>query len=569
VKLLRGIIASPGIAIGPAFHFRQTDLSFQRHRIDDPAAEWARLEAALSMAHGQLAELTARAEADLGAEHAAILKAQALMLKDPELLATMRLAIEERGINAEAALCDAADTYVQMLASLDDEYLRARAGDVRDVASRLLRILLGAAQSPLAGLAAPSIILARDLAPSDTLLLDRALVLGFCTAEGGATSHTAILAKALGLPAVVGLGPALLTIPDRAPLVVDGERGEVITDTDERTRQDYVQARQRAVAQAGIDLQTAKQPAVTTDGRRVEVLANLGGHEDPGRALSLGAEGIGLLRTEFMFLDRVAAPTEEEQVTAYRAIFDAMGARPLVARTLDAGGDKALPYLDLGREANPFLGWRGIRLCLDRPHLFKAQLRALLRAGVGHDLRIMFPLVATLEELRQARDLLAEAKAEAAQAGHAVADRLQVGIMVEIPAVVVLADHFAREVDFFSIGSNDLTQYTMAADRTYDRLAHLSDACHPAVLRQVEGVITAAHRQGVRVGLCGELAGDPEAIPILLGLGLDGLSMAPPAIPRAKAVIRRWSMAAARALAHEVLGLDSATAVRERLRQGI
>jgi phosphoenolpyruvate-protein phosphotransferase len=431
------------------------------------------------------------------------------------------------------------------------------------VGQRVLRTLLGRSALPGLALKKPSVIVARDLAPSQTVSLEKRLVLAFCTAEGGPTSHTAILSRALGLPAVVGLGRDILEVAEGATLLVDGDRGEAILEPDERSLQAFNERGRQARQKAEAEQARASEPAVTRDGHRVEIVANVGSSADAETALACGAEGIGLLRTEFLYLDRQVAPSEAEQGFAYDSILDIMGQRPVVVRTLDVGGDKSLPYLDLGHEANPFLGWRAIRMCLDRPDFFKTQLRALLRSGAGHDLRIMFPMVSTLEEVRKAKVLLAEAQDEAQAAGHPVAEGVQVGIMVEVPSVAVLADLFASEVDFFSIGTNDLTQYTMAAERTNNRVAHLSDALHPAVLRQIQRVIAAGHEAGIWVGVCGELAGDPEGVPVLLGLGLDEFSMSPPLIPRAKAILRRWTLTEARQLAEEALKLDTAGGVRE------
>jgi phosphoenolpyruvate-protein phosphotransferase len=569
MKTLRGIAASRGVAIGPAFHFRRADLRFERHTVEDPAAEWARFEAALETAREQLADVYAKAEAESGAEQAAIFQAHALMLEDPELLDLVRTAIGEQGVNAESALSDAAEMYAQMLESLDDEYLRARAADVRDVATRVLRILLGVAESPTAGLTAPSIILARDLTPSDTVMLDKSLVLGFCTAEGGATSHTAILARGLGLPAVVGAGLDVLKIPDSAPLVLDGSDGKLLVQPDEEMVAGY-RARQAAVAtHLAQARQQAHEPAVTRDSHRVEVVANIGNVEGAQAALEAGAEGVGLLRTEFLYLERDHLPDEEEQYRAYRAIVDVFGERPVILRTLDIGGDKELPYLDLPHEMNPFLGLRAIRLCLARPELFRPQLRAALRAGAGRNLKVMFPMVAMVTEVRAARAVLEECRAELLAEGQPVAEEMEIGIMVEVPAAALMADHLAAEVDFFSIGTNDLSQYTLAADRTNAQVAPLATGFHPAVLRLVRDVIVAAHAQGKWVGLCGELAGEPLAIPILLGLGLDEFSMNPPAIPLAKQIIRALTLDEAREVAQAALDLRRPDAVRALVRERV
>lgn len=559
---LRGIGASRGIAIGPVFHFRRTGLVIERCPTPDPAAEWQRFEAAVSTARQQLAAIHARAEAESGAEEAAIFEAHAMMLDDPELLDSVRAAITQESINAEAALNDAAENFAQMLEALEDEYLSARAADIRDVSARLLRILLGVAESPTEGLAEPSIIVAQDLTPSDTVLIDKSLVLGFCTAEGGATSHTAILARGLGIPAVVGAGAAVLALPAGAPVIIDGGDGAVLVGASRKTRSEY-EARQRQQADLLAEAQKkAQQPAQTPDGHRVEVVANIGNIAGAQAALEAGAEGVGLLRTEFLYLERSSLPTEEEQYEAYKAIGDAFGTLPVVLRTLDVGGDKELPYLEMPGEANPFLGVRAIRLCLAQPWLFKPQLRAALRAGVGNGLRLMFPMVATVEEVRAARELLEECRAELAAEGHATADSMEIGIMIEIPAAAVLADRLAEVVDFFSIGTNDLSQYTMAADRTNAQVAPLASGFQPAVLRLIRQVIDAAHANGKWVGLCGELAGEPIAIPILLGLGLDEFSMNPPAIPLAKQVIRAVPLAEAQKVAAEALALADPDAVQ-------
>jgi phosphoenolpyruvate-protein phosphotransferase len=561
-----GIPASPGISHGPAFVYQVQDLIVPRHEVQDSEGELKRLDKAITIASEQIASLQTKAETETGSEEAAIFEAHALFLRDPTLITAVHEAIQERRANAEAAWIDAIEANASNLEALDDEYFRARAADVRDVGQRVLRILLGVGESDLTELTTPSIVVARDLTPSDTVRLDKSLVTGFCTAEGGPTSHTAILAKALGLPAVVGLGHSILDLKYGDPLLVDGGRGEVIAFPDEETIREFEARRLKIEAQALAELETANEPAITTDGHQVEVVANIGSPQEAQIALERGAEGIGLLRTEFLYLDRHEAPNEEEQLSAYETILDVMEDRPVVVRTIDVGGDKELPYLDLGIEANPFLGWRAIRMSLDKPELFKTQLRALWRASPGHDLRIMFPMIATLDEVRRAQVLLQEAHDEVLAAGHDVAGRIQVGIMVEVPSVAVLADLFAREVDFFSIGTNDLTQYTLAAERTNEKVAHLGDACHPAVLRQIRRILEAAHNEGIWVGLCGELAGDPDAVPILLGLGLDEFSMAPASIPHAKTIIRSWSQSDAQSLALEVLDLDSAEAVREYVR---
>ena len=567
MQKLKGLPASPGIVRGPAYIFQETELKIEKKTVSDTSAELLRFEEATKIALDQIIALRAKAESETSPEEAAIFDAHAMFLQDPTLMDAVRQAIEKHAINAETAINEAVKTHAQTLENMEDEYFSARAADIRDVGRRVVCILLGIDEVDLSNLDQPSIIIARDLTPSDTIRLDKKFVLGFGTAEGGPTSHTAILAKALELPAVVGAGPGLLDVPASSLILLDGQKGEIVINPDEALQLEFNERKREHETRSFEELENAINPAVTLDGYVIEVGANVGSLRDAHMALERGADGIGLLRTEFLYLDRVTAPDEEEQLAAYDQILDLMGKRPVVVRTLDVGGDKELPYLDLGQEANPFLGWRAIRMCLDQPDFFKIQLRALLRSSMGHDLRIMFPMIATLEEVRRAKALLGESREEVRASGATFAKSIQVGIMVEIPSVVVMADRFAKDLDFFSIGTNDLTQYTMAAERTNEKVAHLGDACHPAVLRQIRSVLQAAHGEGIWVGLCGELAGDPDAIPILLGLGLDEFSMAPASIPQAKAILRCWSKAEAAKLAEEVLDYDSAVDVREHVRK--
>lgn len=564
-RTLTGIAAAPGLAAGPAVLWVGQAADIPRRRTARPALEKDRLEAARRVARAEIQRVRQKIAAEAAGAEAAIFDAHLTFLDDAALLKKANLTIDE-GWNAEAAWFDAIEYFATQLDRLPDPTLRARAADVRDVGQHVLAHLTGRPPSVGISPAHPAVLIARDLTPSRAASLNRSLVLAFCLAEGSPTSHTAILARAWSIPAVVGLGPEVLQISHNQVMLVDGTRGEVVIGPDEAMVQEFQRRQDAAAVQARTELAASRQPAVTRDGHRVEVVANIGAFEEASVALQFGAEGVGLLRTEFLYLNRSTAPDEDEQMRGYRTVLQLLGSRPVVVRTLDVGGDKDLSYLQLPRQLNPFLGWRGIRISLDHPELFKVQLRALLRASPGHDLRIMFPMIATLEELHQAKTLLDEARSEVVAAGHLVADGVQVGIMVEVPSVAVLADRFAREVAFFSIGTNDLTQYTLAADRTNEKVAHLSDGCHPAVLRQIQRVIEIGHQNGIWVGVCGELAGDPTAVPVLLGLGLDEFSMAPAAIPRAKTIIRRWSLAEARQLAAEVLNLDSARAVRERVR---
>ena len=563
MKQIQGIAAASGFAIGPAFQLRLTNVRVERITIVDSNKELIRLEQALVTAVGQVQDVYEKAKAETTADQASIFEAHLMMLQDPELLDTIRNTISEKKLNAEFAVKEATEYYAQALESMGNEYFRSRAADINDIAQRLLRILLGANDDDMGLLHQPSIIIARDLSPSDTVQLDKQLVLGFCTVEGSETSHTAILARAMNIPAVVGGGSEMLEIPNGEEIILDGLAGKVFIDPNPDQIKLY-KARKISIDELA-EKATAHchELAVTQDGRRVEVVANIGSVADAQIAFDNGAEGVGLLRSEFLFMERKTLPDEEEQYEAYRAILDVFGRLPVILRTSDIGGDKELPYLKMGKEMNPFLGVRGLRLALLYPEkLLKPQLKAALRAGYGHDLRIMFPMVAALSEILQARSILEECRTELVKEGKPLVGKLQVGIMVEVPSAALMADKLAPVVDFFSIGTNDLTQYTLAVDRTNSQLAYLASAFSPAVLRLIQNVILQAHKQCKWVGLCGELAGEPLAIPILLGLGLDEFSMTPSAIPMAKQLIRRLNVSDCQKLAEEILNIESAEEVK-------
>jgi len=568
MKQIQGIAAALGFAIGPVFQFHQVDLRVERHTIADPDEEIKRLGKAVVAATGQVQAVYEKAKAETAADQASIFDAHLMMLQDPELLDTIRKTIAEKKWNVEFAVKEATEYYAQTLEGMGNDYFKSRAADVRDIAQRLLRILLGANNADTGKLTQPSIIIARDLTPSDTVLLDIRQVLGFCTVEGSETSHTAILARGLSIPAVVGGGSEILGIPNGKGIILDGLTGKVFLDPTPETIEMYKARKISIAALAEKAADHCLEPAVTQDGRQVEVVANIGSVEGAKTAIDNGAEGVGLLRTEFLYMERKTLPDEEEQYKAYSAILDVFGMLPVVLRTSDIGGDKELPYLDLVKETNPFLGVRGLRLALVHPEeLLKPQLRAAIRAGRGHDLRIMFPMVTALMEIRQARRVVEECKAELVKEGKPIGAKLQVGIMVEVPSSALMADILAPEVDFFSIGTNDLTQYTMAVDRTNSQLAYLTSAFSPAVLRLIQNVILQAHKYGKWVGLCGELAGEPLAIPILLGLGLDEFSMNPPAIPTAKQIIRGLKVPECQKLAEEILMFESAEEVKAYVRE--
>ncbi len=562
---LRGIGAAPGCAVGPVFIYRPTSLDVERRSVDEPQAEEARLEQALVSARGALTVLQNEVAATAGEVAGRIFEFHRLMLEDEQLLSAIRNRIRDGRYNAEAAVADVFSEWVKRFEGLDDALMRARAADVRDTGRRLVAALRGRSQLAPIALPGPAIVVAEDLEPSAAAQLDRAKTLGLVTALGGATSHTAILARMWGIPAVVGLGPGVLGLPQGTNVAIDGEAGLVEVDPPAETVHAYRGRGARHLSLEAEALGQSHEPAITRDGRRVQVVANIGSIAMASEAVGHGAEGVGLLRTEFLFLGRATPPDEEEQLAAYHAIAAALAPRPLIVRTLDIGGDKPLPYVQIASEANPFLGVRGLRLCLEQPELFETQLRAILRAAVEGNVRIMFPMVTTRDELLRAKDALAKAGRDLEAACLPHAGRLDVGIMVETPAAALLAGVLAAEVDFLSIGSNDLTQYTLACDRTNERLQHLYDPLEPAVLRLISTAIAAAHAAGKWAGVCGEMAGQSEAIPLLLGLGLDEFSMAAHAIPPAKRLLRALDAAAARSLAERALTLRSAAEVRAQV----
>jgi phosphocarrier protein FPr len=547
--VLHGVAASPGIAIGPARRPVAGAAPAEDRPAADPDIELDRLDRALAAAREDVEAARAAIAGRAGEAEAAIFDAHALLLGDAALLDPARRAIGE-GAGAAAAWRDAVAEAAATWRGLDDGYLRERAADVEDAGARVLR-RLGAAPAA-ATLTAPGILVAEDVTPGDAAALDTELVQGLALARGGATSHAAILARALGIPSVAGLGAALLAVGDGTPLVLDGAAGTVEVDPEPATLAEREQARATAERRREQARRRAAEPARTRDGVRIEVAANVGSAADAAAAVELGAEGVGLLRTEFLFLDRDEAPGEEEQRRVYGEIAAAMGGRPVVVRTLDAGADKPLPFLRQPPEDNPFLGLRGIRLALARPELLRTQLRAILAVAAEHPVKVMFPMITTLAEYRAARAIAEEVRAASG------APPIEIGVMVEVPAVALGAERFAREVDFFSIGTNDLTQYTTAAERGNGAVADLLEGPVPAVLALVAAVTSGARRHGRWVGVCGELAGDPAGAVLLAGLGATELSMAASRIPEVKAALRGLRLADARAAAERALEAEDA-----------
>jgi len=559
---LQGIPASPGVAIGPVYFIESANATQHQSpelSANSPEVEWQRVTQALEQAKEQVTVLRDKTQAELGTEKAEIFASHLSILRDPEFLAEIRKRIADEHKTAVVAVKESGDLFIELLRQLQDELFMGRIHDIEDIVHRLVQNLQGEAGGTL-HIPQPSIIASKDLTPSETASLDRTMVLAFITEGGSALSHSSILARSLGIPAVVGLGP-LPNLREGNTIIVDGITGTVIINPLPEMLAEYEQKRSAYIAEQSLVRQYAGKPSVTKDGIPIEIAANIGSLQDLDGVLNNGADGIGLFRTEFMFMDRPSMPSEDEQFEVYKFVLQRMKGKPVVIRTLDVGGDKQIPYIELEQEANPFLGVRAIRLCLQKEALFRTQIRALLRASSFGSLRILLPMIATLEELRQAKHIIAQEETRLKENNTQISSSWELGIMIEIPSAALLADHFAKEVNFFSVGTNDLTQYTMAADRMNRSLAYLHQGLAPAVLHLIEMAAKSAKAHGIWIGVCGELAGDPQLFPLFIGLGITELSMGSASIPRIRSRLAHITIDEASRWAIQARTLESSEAI--------
>lgn len=533
----KGIAASKGYAIGKVFLQVNEEIVITDEKISDIEGEKAKLQKALDDSRAQLEKIKEKALTEMGEEKAQVFEAHITLLDDPEFTGAMQMEIESNSTNSMKAVQSVTDMFVSIFDAMEDAYMRERAADIKDVSKRIISNLAGKGGDAFAITEENTIVVAHDLTPSDTAQLDRSKVVGFITDIGGRTSHAAIMARTLEIPAVLGLGDITTSVKTGDKVIVDGITGDVIINPSEEVIAEYTEKKAKFQAEQEELKKLIDVKTTTKSGRRIEVCGNIGKPEDVLGVIANGGDGVGLFRTEFLYMDRESAPTEEEQFESYKFVLEKMEGKQVVIRTLDIGGDKTLPYLPLPQEMNPFLGYRAIRLCLDKKEIFKVQLRALLRASVFGKLCVMFPMISGIQEFRQAKEVVEECKAELRTEGKEYSDNIQWGIMVEIPAAAVMADELAKEVDFFSIGTNDLIQYTLAADRMSEKVSYLYNPMHPAVLRLIKMTIDGAHSQGKWVGMCGEMAGDETAIPTLVEYGLDEFSMSATSILPAKKIM--------------------------------
>ena len=568
--MYKGTGASAGIGIGRAVIVEEKELVIKRETVTDPASEIQRFKGALEVSMKQTEALAEDLGKRVGEKEAEILKGHIMLLSDPMLVGEIETNIQNECMNAEYAIESVCTMYADMFASMGDELMQQRATDMRDIKTRMQKVLLGVASVDIAALPAGSVIVAKDLTPSMTAGINPANVTGIITELGGRTSHSAILARALEIPAVVALGGILEQVKDGDMAVLDGTEGTVLINPDDAVLAEYQNKRDAFLKEKKDLEQYIGKPSVTKDGVSVELVGNIGKPEDVDKVLQYDGEGVGLFRTEFLFMDRDSMPTEEEQFEAYRKVAVALDGKPVIIRTVDIGGDKEIPYMGLEKDENPFLGYRAVRFCLDRKDdVYRPQLRALLRASAYGNIKIMVPLVTCIEEYRQVKALVHEIMAELDREGIAYNKNIQLGIMVETAAASLIADIFAKEVDFFSIGTNDLTQYTMSVDRGNDKVSYLYSTFNPAVLRSIKRIITCAREAGIMVGMCGEAASDPMMIPLLLAFGLNEFSMSPSAILRARKMVTQYDTRELQAVADKAMSFATTAEVENYMREFI
>lgn len=561
-KFIKGIDASPGIAIGKVYLHKEIDLVINTGTVTDIDAEKERLIEARDKTKEQLLEIRNKTAIKLGEDKAAIFDGHITLLEDEDLFDESVELIEDEEVAAENALSRGIEAYCEMLGNLEDEYLRERAADLQDIGKRWLHNILGHDMGDLSTLDANTVIVAKDLTPSDTAQLDLDNVLAFATEIGGKTAHSSIMARSLEIPAVVGTGDICSYVEGGESIIVDALTGDIIIDPTEGEIAEYKKKREAFLAEKEELKMLMDKPAVSKDGVQANMWGNIGSPNDVDGLHRNGAEGIGLYRTEFLFMNNDRFPTEDEQFEAYKTVVEAMEGKPVTIRTMDIGGDKALSYMELPEEENPFLGWRALRVCLDRTDILKTQFRALLRASAFGYVKIMLPMIISLSEVRKAREILEECKEELRAEGIEFNEDIQFGIMVETPAVALRAKYFAKEVDFFSIGTNDLTQYTLAVDRGNENISHLYDTFNPAVLQAIKLAIDGAHAEGITISMCGEFAGDERAAAILFGMGLDAFSMSAISIPRVKKNIMNLSKKECEALVEKIMTMDTAEEIK-------
>ena len=566
---MKGLGTSPGIGIGKVFVFKEPELEIEKKEIENTIEEINRLKLALKKSTNEIDNIYNITLNTIGEDEAEIFTAHRMMLEDPEFVGGVEEKIKDEKVNAEWAVNEVANFYIDMFENIEDEYLKARAADLRDVSKRLLRALLNVETPDLISISEKSVIIAEDLTPSDTAQMNKEMVVGIVTELGGRTSHTSIMARTLEVPAIAGVKHATNIFVHGDPIIVDGDSGEIIIKPTEEQLKEYKHKQDQLKEFKTLLNKMKGQETISKDGYKVELAGNIGTAKDVESVLENDGEGVGLFRTEFLYMDKDRLPTEEEQFESYKFVAEKLGDKPLVIRTLDVGGDKDLPYLDLPKELNPFLGYRAIRLCLDRVDIFKTQLRAILRASAFGNVKIMFPMISNIKEIRDSKAIIEQLKLDLKSENIDFDPNLEIGIMVEIPAVAIHSEAFAKEVDFFSIGTNDLIQYTLAVDRGNTEIAYLYNQFHPAVLRLIKMTIDNGHKEGIWVGMCGEVAGDQKLIPLLLAMGLDEFSMGAASILKSRYLIKQLSKDNIRKMLDEILSLPTAEDVEKYIEENI